>query len=49
MSQPTYRVVKFALAYDLESFDCGEQTYNEASQARGHVGPGRCVRGLPTS
>lgn len=29
MSQPAYRVVKFALGYDLESFDCGEQTYNE--------------------
>lgn len=29
MSEPTYRVVKWAPGYDLWAFDCGEAVYNE--------------------
>lgn len=29
MSDPTYHVVTFAADFDLESFDCGEATYND--------------------
>lgn len=29
MSEPTYRVVKLAPAYDLGAFDCGEPSYND--------------------
>jgi ribosomal protein S18 acetylase RimI-like enzyme len=28
VSSPTYRVTKLAPGYDLETFDCGEPTYN---------------------
>lgn len=29
MSEPIYRVVKFAPGFDLDAFDCGEPGYNE--------------------
>jgi ribosomal protein S18 acetylase RimI-like enzyme len=34
VSEPTYRVVKWAPGYDLGAFDCGEASYNDWLTAR---------------
>jgi hypothetical protein len=45
VSEPTYRVVKWAPAYDLGAFDCGEATYNAwlANHAETSVCSGVCA------
>lgn len=45
MSEPTYRVVKWAPGYDLGAFDCGEAPYNDwlADHAETSVRSGVCA------
>ena len=45
MSEPTYRVVKWAPGYDLGAFDCGEPSYNDwlSGHAAASVQSGVCA------